>query len=328
MDRLQSKSRYLAPLVGALISAFALPLSAQEFPNKPIRWVVPFGPGTVFDIVARLSIPEMTKTLGQPIVIENRPGAGALVGSEYVAKNVPADGYTILMGLPNLLTFKLFVKDLRFDPVKDLVPAAMLVDSPAFIITNAQTPFKTFQELISYAKANPGQLNYGTSGTQSWPTLMFEAMQARFGVKLVQIIYKDGPAAAQAANLANQIQLSVGTEAVTLGDIKAGKLRPLVVSGAHRVASAPSVPSSLDAGYPDLITAWYSIHVPSATPKPIIDRISKAALGALNHAETRASYEKAYFRIIGTGPDQAAKQIAAEEDIYLSVGRKANIQPQ
>lgn len=328
MTRDSIKSGLFAPLLGILISAFAMPLSAQEYPNKPIRWVVPFGPGTVFDIVGRLSIPEMTKALGQPIVIENRPGAGALVGSEYVAKNVPADGYTILMGLPNLLTFKLFVKDLRFDPVKDLVPAAMMVDSPAFIITNAQTPFKTFQELITYAKANPGLLNYGTSGTQSWPTLMFEAMQARFGVKLVQVIYKDGPAQAQAANLTNQIQLSVGTEAVTLGDIKAGKLRPLVVSGVHRVASAPTVPSSLDVGYPDLITAWYSIHVPSATPRPIVDRISKAALGALNHPETRAAYEKAYFRVIATGPEQASKQIAAEEEIYLNIGRKANIQPQ
>jgi len=325
---LHSRLSKFRVLFGTVLAACSLPLAAQDFPNRPIRWVVPFGPGTVFDIVARLSIPEMTKTLGQPIVIENRPGAGALVGSEYVAKSVPADGYTLLMGLPNLLTFKLFVKDLRFDPVKDLVPAAMLVDSPAFIITNAQTPIKNFQELISYAKANPGQLNYGTSGTQSWPTLMFEAMQVRFGVKLVQIIYKDGPAAAQAANLANQIQLSVGTEAVTIGDIKAGKLRPLVVSGAHRVASAPSVPSSLDVGYPDLITAWYSIHVPSATPKPIVERISKAALGALNHAETRAAYEKAYFRIIGTGPEQATKQIAIEEEIYLGIGRKANIQPQ
>ena len=315
-------------LLGAVIAACALPLAAQDFPNRPIRLVVPFGPGTVFDIVGRLAIPEMTKTLGQPIVIDNRPGAGSLVGSEYVAKSVAADGYTMLLGIPNLLTFKVFVKDLRFDPVKDLVSAAMLVDSPAFIFTNAQTPITSFQELISYAKANPGLLNYGTSGTQSWPTLMFEALQSRFGLKLVQVVYAAGPAAAQAANIANQIQLSVGTEAVTLGDIKAGKIRPLVVSGAQRVASAPSVPSSLDVAFPDLITAWYSFHLPSATPRPIVDRISKAALGALSHPETRASYEKAFFRVIATGPEQAARQIAAEEEIYLSIGRKANIQPQ
>ena len=169
-------------LLGAVIAACALPLAAQDFPNRPIRLVVPFGPGTVFDIVGRLAIPEMTKTLGQPIVIDNRPGAGSLVGSEYVAKSVAADGYTMLLGIPNLLTFKVFVKDLRFDPVKDLVSAAMLVDSPAFIFTNAQTPITSFQELISYAKANPGLLNYGTSGTQSWPTLMFEALQSRFGL--------------------------------------------------------------------------------------------------------------------------------------------------
>ena len=113
-----------------------------------------------------------------------------------------------------------------------------------------------------------------------------------------------------------------------MGDIKAGKIRPLVVSGAQRVASAPSVPSSLDVAFPDLITAWYSFHLPSATPRPIVDRISKAALGALSHPETRASYEKAFFRVIATGPEQAARQIAAEEEIYLSIGRKANIQPQ
>ena len=314
--------------IGAIVFTVSFPLFAQDFPAKPIRWIIPFGPGTIFERAARIAVPEMSKTLGQPIVVETRPGAGALIGTEYVAKQAPADGYTMLMGLTNLLTFKLFVKELRFDPMKDLVPVALLFDSQVFILANSKQPFSTFPEFISYARANPGKLNYGTSGTQSYPELMFQAMQMRFGISLVQIVYKDGTTAAQAGLLADHVQLSIGGQAQTLGGISTGNLKALTVSGDRRVASLPDVPAATEIGYPDLIPSWYSIHVAAATPKPIIDRLGRAALGALQHPETRALFEKNYFRIIALGPEQAARQIAAEEEIYRGIARKAGIQPQ
>lgn len=315
----------LAMLAGAFLCA-SPDAGAQEFPSRPLRWVIPFGPGTIFETAARFLIPGMSASLGQPVVIENRPGAGALIGTEYVARQVAPDGHTMLMGLSNLLTFKLFVKDLRFDPMGDLVPAALLLETPVFMATNAQQPFDNFEGLVAYARAHPGKLNYGTSGPQSYPELMFQALQARYGIRMESVAYRDGNPAVLTGLLADQVQLAITGQVNSLGDVRSGRLRALVTSGTNRLPSLPLVPSAAETGYVDLIPNWYSIHLPVATPRAVVSRISRAALDTLQISETRAQLEKNYFRILGLGPEESERHVRAEEQLYRTIVTRAGLQ--
>ncbi len=298
----------------------------QEFPSRPVRWVIPFGPGTIFETAARFLIPGMSASFGQPVVIENRPGAGALIGTEYVARQVAPDGHTMLMGLANLLTFKLFVKDLRFDPTVDLVPASLLLETPVFVAANARQPYDTLEGLIAHAKAHPGKLNYGTSGPQSYPELMFQALQARYGVRMESVAYKDGNTAVLTGLLADQVQLAIAGQAISLGDVRAGRLRALVVSGSRRLASLPEVPSAQETGYVDLIPNWYSIHLPAATPRAVVARIGRAALEALQDPDTRTQLEKNYFTILALGPQESERHIRSDEQLYRNIVTRAGLQ--
>jgi tripartite-type tricarboxylate transporter receptor subunit TctC len=291
---------------------------------KPIRFIVPNTPGTIPDIVARLIGPEVSKNLAQPVVIENKPGAGQIVGYEYVAKQVPADGYTVLTanGL-DLAGLPITAKDLRFDPLKDLTPVIGLVEGRFFLSSSSEFPWKTFAEFVSYARANPGKLNYGTSSTI--PRVQMEALIRELGLNIVHIPYSGGGPAVQGL-VAGQVQLGFLAESQvnSLG----GKIRTLAVTGDARSKNFPDVPTFRELGYPQLRGVSMLLNVPAGTPKAAIDKLHAAASKALQQADVRARFEKAGFDVVEQSPEAAAKSLVEASRFFAEVARKAGIQPE
>ena len=300
---------------------------AQEFPTKPIRLIIGFPPGGVNDILGRILSAGMGKFLGQSVVAENRPGAGGLIATEFVVKQVPADGHTILVTSVNLPTYPVFNK-LTFDPVKDLRHVSILADGPLVLWVNVQTPVTSFQELLAYARANPGKLNMSAPGLQSSPAMFLEGMKQRLGIDIVTVPFK-GTAEGRAAIIANQVQLSINDSNTAITEVQAGRGRALVATGTSRLAELPGTPTVNELGMPDLIIPfWVGLAVPAATPAAVIDRIYSAVSAAMAAPDGRELLIKARFNILTMTPDASTKRIVAEAAYFSGIAAKAGIQPQ
>lgn len=276
---------------------------AQKFPERPIRFVVPFPPGGGNDILARQIAPRMAEFLGQPVVIDNRPGAGGNIGTDIVAK-APPDGHTIVIASNQVTMNPWLYSKLPFDIEKDFAPVALAASVPMVLAVHPAIPAQNVKEFVGLAKKEPGRLNYSTPGNGTPQHIAFEVFNHAAGIKVTHVPYKGtGPAIADL--LAGQVQSAFGTMASVEQHIKAGKLRALAVATPKRSQAMASVPTVDEAGYPGFdVSLWYSILAPAGTPRDIVARLSGDIQKVLNVPETRERLTQQGFEVSYLNPEQ------------------------
>jgi len=313
--------------LAALTVAGGLPgnASAQDYPRKPLRLIVPFPPGGGNDILARSVGQRLADTIGQQIIVDNRGGAGGLIGAEIAAKAVP-DGYTLfLASIGNLAFTPALRAKLPYDPVKDFAPVTRLATSVFILVVNPSLPAKSVQELIALAKAKSGQLNYASAGQGSSLHMTAEIFKLATGVNLVHVAYK-GSAPALTDLISGQVQVMFGTMPATLPQVKAGKLRALGVSGAKRSAAAPEVPTIAETGVPGFeVLNWYGIVAPSKTPGAIVQKLNGDLLATLKSPAMIESLNTQGLEAAGGTPEQFGVFIKSEIAKYAKVVKAAGI---
>lgn len=305
-------------------SLYAGASSAQTYPTRPIRIIVPNSPGSVPDIIARSIGPDMGDLLGQPVIVENKTGATQIIGTEYVAKQAPADGYTIcLLTVSTMVVLPLIVKDLRFDPVRDLPPFIGLADGRLVFGSSAKLPWKTFNEMVAYAKANPGKLNYGASGPLI--RLLAESVIGELGLNVVHVPYSAAAPYYQGL-VSGEVQMGfVGdSDVMNFGE----KFRPLAVTGKQRRAPLTDVPTFQELGFPQVLGVSYALGAAAATPKAIITKLHAAASGALDKQDVRARFAKIQLEASGGTTEAIANTFAEQARLFADIARKVGIQPQ
>jgi tripartite-type tricarboxylate transporter receptor subunit TctC len=304
--------------------AVSQPASGLAYPSKPIRVVLPFAPGGTSDGLARILQPKLGDALGQPLVIDNRPGAGGNIAAEIVAKSA-ADGYTLYMGSAVLTTSQSLYSKLPFDPVRDFAPITQLATGPYFLVVHPSVPAKNVSELVALAKAKPRGLNYASSGVGVPSHLAAELFNSRAGIEMVHVAYKGGGPAGFAV-LAGETQVFFGTGASALPHVKAGRLRALAVTGLQRSVLAPEVPTLDESGFRGFnITTWDSFVAPAGTPKPIIARIYTETVKVLRMADIRERIINIGYEPTGTTPEELAEFLRTESAILGKVIKDANI---
>jgi tripartite-type tricarboxylate transporter receptor subunit TctC len=309
--------------------ALALTLSAgsamaQAWPSKPITLVVPFPPGGTTDVLARTLGEKLTQSLGQTVIVENKPGAGATLGADYVAKSKP-DGYTLLVGAVHHTIASSVYKKLPYDFQKDFAPITTIAMVPNVLVVNASTPVRTVAELVKLAKAEPGKLSYGSNGNGTAQHLIGTQFQNQTGTEIVHIPYKgSGPLASDL--IGGQITMSFDTITPVLPHIKAGKLRPLAVTTARRSAALPDVPTLEEAGLKGFdIGTWFGVLAPAATPKDIVARLSTEMVKVIQSPEFRKRMDEIGAEPIGNSADQMAVQIKVETEKFGKLVKDAKV---
>jgi tripartite-type tricarboxylate transporter receptor subunit TctC len=312
-------------LAVALMTAMlcAAEASAQQYPARPIRIIVPFAPGGGTDSVARIIQPSLQATLGQTIVIENRPGAGTNLGTAAAAQAAP-DGYTLLVTLDQTMAMNPFLYDnLSFNPERDFAPISMLALGPRLYVSNPKAPAKTLKELIAYAKANPDKLNYASGAISGRVT--GEHLMEKTGAKMVFIPYGGG-SPALVALLANDVQFVIADMGTFAPGVKDGRLVGLAVSGSKRSPQLPDVPSLGELGYGELENAtWWAMFAPAGTPKPIIDTLNAAVLKAMADADVRKRISAMGNEPLSSTPDEVSAWLKRDAARWGPVIKKAGI---
>ncbi len=311
-------------MVGTLFGT-ARPASAADYPTKPIRLIVPFPPGGGNDILARAIGQRLAEVIGQQIIVDNRGGAGGMLGAELAAKAAP-DGYTIFLGSVGNLAFNpaLHAK-LAYDPVRDFAPVTLLATSAFILIANPAVPAKSVKELIALAKAKPGQLNYGTAGPGSSLHMTGEIFKLATGTDIVPVAYK-GTAPALIDLMAGQVQIMFSTMPSALPHVKTGKLRALGVSGPKRTAAAPDVPTIAEAGVPGFeVLNWQGMAAPSKTPQAIIQKLNRALQETLKTPKVIETLMAQGLEAAGSTPEQFGALVKSEVVKYTKVVKEAKI---
>jgi tripartite-type tricarboxylate transporter receptor subunit TctC len=298
---------------------------AQSWPTKPIRLIVPFVPGGVTDTSGRLMAEQLTKRLGQQVVVDNRPGASGNIGTQMVA-NAEPDGYTLLLGFDGTLVINPHVfPKVGFDPVKDLAPIGKIGDATIILVSNPQFKPKTLREVIETSKTEPGGWSYGTSGTGGTPHIAGELLKQRTGANLTHIPYKGGGQALTDV-MGGNIPLVYTAIASAIGHIKAGQLHPVAVSSAHRSASLPDVPTFIESGVPDFeINSWVGLLGPARLPKSIVDRLNTELQSVLKDPVTRDKLNGMGIAPTPGTASQFGEQIRTDLQRYEVVVKKAGI---
>ena len=298
--------------------------SAQTYPSRPIRLVVPYPPGGPLDIMARAIGQKLTEAWSQPVVVDNRAGAGGNIGADLVAKS-PADGYTLLMGAvaTHAINPTLYGK-LPYDPVKDFAPVALVAQVPNILVVNPSVPAGSVQELIELARARPGYLNFGSGSTGSTGHLAGELFKTMAGVQMVHIPYKGG-APAMADLLAGQVQLMFDNLANALPNVRAGRLRALAVTTLLRSPAMPDLPTIAESGLPGFdLTTWFGVMVPAGTPPEIVVKLNAGIVRALNAKDMRERLEKMGAEPPANNtPEHFAAFIRAEAAKYAKVVKES-----
>ena len=297
---------------------FATPLHAQEYPARPVRIVVPFSPGGAVDGPTRAVAQEMGKRLSQQFVVDNKPGAGATIGSDMVAKAAP-DGYTLLLASQtNAIASSLYTR-LTFDPVEDFVGISLLGREPGVLVVHPSLPLKNVAELIAYAKERPGQVNYASSGNGSGQHLFMAMFASMAGIKLTHVPYR-GSGQATTDLLAGTVSLAFPGTAGMVGHIKAGKLRPLAVSGINRSPQLPDVPTLAESGLTGYEAyVWMGLLAPKGTPAPIVERLYKESKAALAASDVQGYFREAGIEIVGSTPAEMDSYFRAERERWAKV---------
>ena len=313
-----------------LVLLLAVPLIAlgQGYPSKPIRFVVPYPPGGGLDLFARPFAQKVTELIGQPVIVENKPGASGVVGAAYVALQ-PADGYTLLLAAASQYLQPLVSKNVPFDNAKDFTPIISAVNYHNVVVVHPELPIKTVKDLVNYAKTNPGKLAYVTAGQNSSQHLAALLMEHMTGIDLLHVSYKGGSPALNDL-LGGRVQMGILVQSTVMAHIKSGKLRPIAVVEADRAKALPDVPtvgqSGLD-GYA-IPESWLGILGPGSLPKEIVNRFHQAAARAVADPETKSRVEGLGYELTGSTPEEFQKQIDRTVDIYRKIVTTAGIKPE
>lgn len=298
---------------------------AQAYPVKPIRMIVPFPPGGPADIASRVIAKKLSDAMGQPMILENRSGAGGTIGLEAAAKSA-ADGYTLVLGsLSTLSIAPIFNRSLGYDPVNSFAPICLIASSPSVLVVNPSIAAASLRELIDLAKAKPGQLNFGTNGRGTIPHMAAELFKTLAGIDIVHVPYK-GVGLATNDLMAGQIQLLFAVSSGMEPHLRAGRLRALAVASNKRLPTLPDVPTTAEAGLPGLETAtWFGLMAPHGTPPEVIQRLHGETIRALAAGDVRDALSQQAFDLIGNSPDQFAAFIVSEFDKWSRVVKTAGI---
>ena len=301
--------------------------SAQNFPDHTIRLIVPFPPGGPNDIIARVVSQKMQAILKQTIVIDNRGGQGGVLGTDLVAKAKP-DGYTIAIASAGALAISPSMEKVAYDTLKDLAPVTLVAKVPEMLVVAENVPAKNMAELVALAKKQPGKLNFASSGPGSLPHLAGELFKLQAKIDIVHVPYR-GAAPAVNDLLGGQVQMVFLDLPVLLPQVKAGKLRPIAVGAEKRVPSAPDVPTTTEAGLPQLQTEnWYGMVAPAGTPKDVIAALNKAAVEALKDPDVVAKLSSQGAILVGDTPDEFRAFIASETAKWAKVIKDAGVPTQ
>ena len=316
--------RCAAALLGLIVAGSA---GAQGYPARAVRVIIPFAPGGGTDNLTRIMAPRLTELLGQPVVIDNRPGASGQIGTELAARAAP-DGYTIVHVDTSFTSNPSLYPKLPYDPVRDFTPIALLASAPVVLIVHPSVPVKTLKELIALARARPGELNFATGGAGSATHLGVELFKAAARLDLVHIPYKgSGPAAA--AVLAGQVVMTIASPSATKPLVVAGKLRAIAITGEKRNAALPEVPTFVEAGLPGVDSGSYWVSLaPAGTPREIIATLNGAMAKVLQMPDIRQRLIDLGFDPIGSTPDECAGNIRAEIEKWAKLIRAAGIRMQ
>src|SRR4051812_3659257 len=296
----------------ALLAAGALAgaASAQTYPTRPLRLVVPFAPGGGTDVTARYVATKLAERVAQPVIVDNRPAASGVVGADLVAKAAP-DGYTLLVVSVTFVISSALQKGLPYT-VNDFAPITLLIASPLGLLLHPSVPATNVKELIAYAKANPGKLNYGSSGAGSIAHLSTELLNSMAGIRMTHIPYK-GVAAYTTAQLGNEIQVGMSNMFSTMSHWKAGRLRLIAHAGAKRIGSMPELPTIAESGVPGYeAIIWYGFMAPAKTPRPLIQKLHTEIVAIANTADAREVFESQGNDVVANTPEEFAKVIRRE----------------
>jgi tripartite-type tricarboxylate transporter receptor subunit TctC len=309
-------------LAVAVLGFFGL-VNAQSWPSRPLRYIVPFPPGAFNDTLARTLAAELPKTLGQPVVVENRPGGNTLIGTEVAAKS-PPDGYTLYgAALPFSVIQSLYKTS--FDVTKDFAPITLAGVTPNLLVANPTAPVNTVKELIAYARANPGKLNYASTGNGTSNHLSFELFKAMTQTSVTHVPYK-GSAPAVTDLIAGQVQVMFDNTPNVLPHVRAGKLKALAVSSKARTALAPEVPSVDEAGVPGYdVTVWFGVLTVAGTPREVVQRLNAEMVRILTSAEVRERFAKIGVEVVAGSPEHFSGFLKSEVERWAKVVRDANI---
>ncbi len=321
----------LAAIAAATLGALALgvagigALHAQDYPSRPIRLVVPFGPGGPTDVAARLVTQIAQTELGATIVVENRPGAGGATGSKSVA-NAEPDGYTLLVGTSaTLAVVPALMKNPGYDPVKSFAPVAKVADSTTVMIVPANFPANSVQEFVAYAKAHPGTLSYASAGAGNQTQLVAELLKAKAGIEAVHVPYKSG-AEMVTAVLSEQVQLSFPDVSILLPLIRAHKVKALAVTSAKRHPQLPDVPTLVESGFPGFVlTFWSGVVAPAGTPAAIVDKLNAAIDKGLRSREVEQKLAAIGVQTAPGSPQEFARFIVAETVKWRAIAQAAGV---
>jgi tripartite-type tricarboxylate transporter receptor subunit TctC len=314
-------------IAAAVLALAATAASAQSWPNQTIRIVVPQPPGGLVDTAARLIQPHLEKALQQTVIVDNRPGAAGIVGTDAVAK-AAADGYTLLVVAGSLTVLPATNPKVPYDTLNDLAAVALILKYPFLFLVNSQVPAKTLPEFIALAKQNPGQFNYSTTGPAGLNHLATERLMGLSGIKLQHVPYRGG-AQATLALVKGEVQLLAISAQVALPHIQAGTVRAIAIGGLERDKKFPDIATVAEAGFPGYeAVSWIGMLAPKGTPKPIIDRLNTEVNAALRDPDTIAKFEKQGVSVAGGSAAAFQTMIATEVRNWTEVARAANITAQ
>jgi len=306
--------------------AVASAATAQDYPAKPVKMLVPYAPGGATDIIARIVAQRLTESLKESFIVENRPGANGNIALEATAK-APADGYTLLVGnvSTNAINENIYADQLTIRPTRDLVGITKLVEIPHIVVANASFPANNIAELIALAKKSPGKINYASVGMGSYPHLDMERLERAAGIELTHVPYKGGAGQAIPAMIAGEVQVAFFNMASLLPHIKSGRLKPLAAVPAQRLPELPDVPTLAQQGYPGIGTnAWQGLFAPAATPRPVIDKLYAAVARALGQ-EKDALATKMLTVAVSPSPDEFNALVRRETQAWGEFVREAKI---
>ena len=323
------RRQFLQAGTGALAAGLAAPAIAQSaYPNKPIKLLVPYVPGSPVDVLARVVSKQVSEALGQPITIENRPGAGAVIATKLVV-SAPPDGYTLLMSGQTLTYLADFYPDLGFDPVKSVTPVATLAGWSHVLVINPSLPVKTIAEFVKLAKDKPGTMNFGF-GIGTSPQILGEYFKLVAGLDIVSVPYKGGEEV-RIDLIGGRIQMNFAPYGNVRAMIQEGQVRPIAVTSSRRIAALPDVPTMTEAGFPQVgfdPDIWQAIVAPVGTPQPIVDKLNTVINESLRLPEVREIFDKLTYDPMVKSQEEFAKFLAVQAERWPPVIKAANIKPQ
>ena len=312
-------------LCAIVLAAAATTASAQSsYPSKPVRLVIPYAPGGVVDFIGRTLAQGLSEELGQSVVADNRPGAGGIIGVEATAKSAP-DGYTLVIMDPAIVINPVLQDAVPYDVIRDLTAVSIVGSSPLVLVANPGLPVKSLAELIEYAKAHPGQLNFASAGIGTTPHMGGELMKLRIGAQMTHVPYKGmGPAMADV--VAGRVQFSFGSITSALPFLNYNRIRGLATTGAKRSGALPDLPTMIEAGLPGFeVELWLGLFGPAGLPRDALARLNAETRKAVEDPQARAAFAKVGVEPRGTSPDDAAAFIRAENEKWGKVVREAKL---